>query len=293
MAASAGKRWRVSTAVIGIALAAALASAATAADLAPVTPPASVSATPAPAQDGWNLWTITIGGIGIVEPLYPGASRYGPSGMPILDFRRAGTPEEFSAPEDSFGFAVIDTPWVKLGPVVALRGGRFASIDRRLRGLKTWPYTVEGGAFLEVWPVPGTLRTRLELRHGLRGNDGFIANLSADAVHRIGRFTLSGGPRLAFADTPLSALEFGVTPAEAALNGLVTPFRAHGGLQSIGVGAALSYRWSPHWTSIVYADYARLVGSAADSPITRRLGSANQFTAGIGLAYSFDTRLPF
>ena len=74
------------------------------------------------------------------------------------------------------------------------------------------------------------------------------------------------------------------TPFEAALNGRVTPSRARGGVTSLG---ALTYQWSEQWTTTVYAGYDRLVGDAGDSPITRRLGSQDQFTVGARLSYSF------
>jgi outer membrane scaffolding protein for murein synthesis (MipA/OmpV family) len=264
---------------------------AQAADLESAAPPPSVSATA--AQDGWNPWIVSLGGTVTYGPRYPGASRYGFSGIPAVGFRRVGTPEEFSAPEDNLDYALIDTPMFKFGPVVALRGGRSTDDDWRLRGLDNYPWTIEAGAFAEFWPVPGVFRTRLEVRHGVRAHDGFVANLSADVVQHLGRFTVSGGPRLALADGNLSQVEFGITPVAAARNGLVAPYRAQGGVQSVGVGAAVSYRWSKHWTTLAYVDYDRLVGSAAHSPITRRFGSADQFTVGLGLTYSFRTLLPF
>jgi MltA-interacting protein MipA len=43
----------------------------------------------------------------------------------------------------------------------------------------------------------------------------------------------------------------------------------------------------------VFDRFDRLVGDAARSPVTRRFGTADQFTAGVGVTYSFRTDLPF
>ena len=80
---------------------------------------------------------------------------------------------------------------------------------------------------------------------------------------------------------------FGVLPAEAFINGIVTPYRAKGGPKSVGAGAALDYQWSPVWTTRASVKYDRLIGSADNSPIVRVIGERNQFTFGLGATYSF------
>jgi outer membrane scaffolding protein for murein synthesis (MipA/OmpV family) len=69
----------------------------------------------------------------------------------------------------------------------------------------------------------------------------------------------------------------------------VEPYRPTGGFTSVGVAAAAEYRWSPTWSTTLFGGYKRLVGSAADSPVTRRFGSPNQFNVGVSLSYSFTT----
>ena len=140
-------------------------------------------------------------------------------------------------------------------------------------------WSVEPGVFIEVWPVE-RLRARAEVRYGFNGYNGVVGNIGLDGVQQFGRFTVSLGPRLAFGGTDFTSAYFSVTPFEAALNGRVTPFRARGGSTSAGVLGALTYKWSEQWATTVYAGYDRLTGDAADSPITRRLGSQDQFKVG-------------
>ena len=133
------------------------------------------------------------------------------------------------------------------------------------------------------------LRLRAEVRHSVGGYDGFAGDVGADGVLRFGRFTYALGPRLAWADRNFAEAYFGVTPVEAAINGLVTPYRPSGGVTSAGVATSLSYDFSEEWSTTVSARWARLVGDPADSPIVKRFGSENQFTFGASVSYSFTT----
>ena len=58
-------------------------------------------------------------------------------------------------------------------------------------------------------------------------------------------------------------------------------------MASVGALASAEYRWSKRWSVVADARYDRLLGEAADSPIVRDLGSRNQFSAALGLKYSF------
>lgn len=245
-------------------------------------PPPAVAAAPA-AQD---LWIVTLTGTIQAGPRYPGSDRFSLSGYPSLSYRRAGEPARFSAPDDGLSIALVDTGWFRAGPVARFQGGRYRDADPDLFGLRKVRWAVEPGAFVEFWPTQW-VRARFEIRHGVHGHDGFVANAGIDVVHPIGPLTLSVGPRLALGDDAFTGTYFGVTPFEAALNPFVHPYRARGGLTSVGLLGAATYVWSPQWATTLYAGYDRLVGDAGDSPITRRIGSPNQFTVGARLSYSF------
>ena len=42
-----------------------------------------------------------------------------------------------------------------------------------------------------------------------------------------------------------------------------------------------------NWGAAVYGRYDRLIGDAADSPVTRQLGSRGQPSVGVALSYTF------
>jgi outer membrane scaffolding protein for murein synthesis (MipA/OmpV family) len=211
--------------------------------------------------------------------------------MPAIGFRKVGEPEEFSAQEDGLDYTLFGTKTFQIGPVANLRGDRTAGADARLNGLKKYATTVDAGLFANLWPIEDLLRIRLEVRQGLRPDDGIVADLNGDLVQKFGSFTLSGGPRVSFGDAVTNKLEFGVSALESARNGRVPAFAAHSGFRTIGVGAAVSYDWSPAWRTTVFQRFDRLVDEAAESPITKRLGSPDQLTVGVGVTYSFQTRL--
>jgi outer membrane scaffolding protein for murein synthesis (MipA/OmpV family) len=233
-------------------------------------------------------WIVTLKGNLKVGPSYPGADDFSVYGFPSVSFRRVGTPERFSAPDDGLSFSFVDDSAFRIGAVGRFQGGRYLQDDRRLFGLRKVDWAVEPGVFVEYWPLE-FLRARAELRHGVNGHHGFVADVGLDVVQRFGAVTLSVGPRLAWDDGDFTRTYFGVTPVEAALNGEVTPYRPSGGVTSAGATAAISYDWSPQWSTMAFVSYKRLVGDAADSPIVKRFGSENQVGLGLTVSYSFST----
>lgn len=267
------------TALLVVTLVGLAASRAAAADA-----PAPVATTPAPAAG----WIVTLGFSPSVGPRYDGAKRYGFTGGPVFDIRRADEPKGFSSPDDGFDITLFGNERFAIGPVFNVRGGRYRSSEGALYGLRDVPWTIEGGVFAEFWPIVETLRTRLEVRHGFRGrSDGFVGDLSVDWIQHIGRFTLSGGPRVSVADSDYMDANFGVLPTEALNNRRVTAFDPGPGGKSVGLEAALAYDWSTAWSTTAFIRYDRLIDDAAKSPIVKQFGSRDQFTVGTVISYSF------
>jgi outer membrane protein len=231
---------------------------------------------------------LSLGLFSFYGPKHLGAERYGPFAFPTLDIRRPDEGFALASPDDGLSVALLDTSRFSLGPVAALRQGRNAGIDSRFAGLDHAPWTIEAGIFADWWVLPERLRTRVEVRHGVRGGDGFAVDLSADLFSKTGRFTFAVGPRLGLLDAGLARIQFGVSEVAAARNPLFSTFDARGGLQTVGLAASIDYDWSSAWRTTLYGRFDRLVGDAAASSITRRLGSEEQFTTGLGLTYSFS-----
>ncbi len=245
---------------------------------------APLGAASAWAAEASDAWIVTIGGSVIADPNYPGASSYGVSFLPSFSLRRVGEPNPFSAPDDNFGLTLLEFGGIEVGPLAAIRPGRSGG---SVPGLPGYSGSFEVGGFAEFWPIDGLIRTRAEALYGLNANDGLTVNLAADVVAKRGPFTFAVGPRMAFADSTVQQTEFGVPVSATLVNPLLTPYTARGGARSAGAAASVAYEWSKEWTVTAYANYDRLLGDAANSPIVRQYGSPDQFLFGLGLEYSF------
>src|SRR6478735_335250 len=165
---------------------------------------------PEPIQSS-SGWIVTVKGNLRVGPSYPGSDEYSFIGYPSLSFRRAGTVERFSAPDDGLSFSFLDESVFRIGVVGRFVGGRYLQDNPELFGLEKVDWAIEPGVFVEYWPLD-FLRARAEIRRGFGGHEGFVADFGLDAVQRFGAFTVSIGPRLALGDSEFTRTYFGVTP---------------------------------------------------------------------------------
>jgi outer membrane protein len=272
------------TALGGIAVASESASAQTAFTLP--APPFELPLVPSVSGN----WTVMVGVGGEYKPDFEGASRSMFSPVPIFSIRRAGSAEQFRGPRDSASIALVDFGDLRAGPVGKLVSSRKASDYSELNGLGDVKTAFELGGFVEYYPVDW-FRARVELREGVVGHNGTVADFSADfIVPVIQRLTISAGPRFTWESTQATAPYFGIDAVQAMASGLPL-FNAKGGAHSYGTGAQVSYRINPQWEVHSYVEYERLLGDAAASPLVTLRGSPNQTTFGIGASYSFDVKI--
>jgi outer membrane protein len=243
------------------------------------------AAAPAAAEEG-DGWLLTLGGGAAVGPKYPGADNYGIGPLPIIDFRREGSPLPFHAPDQGggFGFLGRDSAF-NFGPSVRFRYKR--EDDDVGAAVGDVGFTIEAGAFAEAY-LGDHFRLRGEGRRGLGGHDGWVGDVMADFVlrHR-DTYVFSIGPRARWADDNFHDAYFSVTPAVAAATGLPA-YNAGSGFHEVGLYSSLTYMLDRRWGVYGYAGYDRLIGDAADSPIVTAFGSRNQYSGGIGLFYNFN-----
>lgn len=234
-------------------------------------------------------WTVMVGVGGEYKPDFVGANRSMLSPVPIFSIRRAGSAEQFRGPRDGASIALIDFGDFRAGPVGKFVASRKASSYSELNGLGDVGATVELGGFVEYYPVDW-FRTRGELRQGVGGHHGVVADFSADVIIPvIQRFTVSAGPRFTWESTKATSPYFGIDAVQAAAT--LPVFDAKGGAHSVGAGVQVSYRVNPQWEVHSYVEYERLLGDAAKSPLVKLRGSPNQTTVGIGASYAFDFKI--
>jgi outer membrane protein len=221
-------------------------------------------------------------------PAYPGADRS--SVGPFIDVSRARDGEffAFEAPDEGFGFNVIEKNGSAIGVTANLQGKRKRSDTNGF--LPSVGTSVELGVAAQTWLIP-SVRLRGEVRKAVSGHKAFVANISADYVAQHGDdWLISVGPRITLADGKYHRRYYDVRASEAVpLSGL-TPYRAKAGLHSVGAAASALYQLTDQWGLAAYAKYERLVGDAASSPVTREYGSRNQPSAGLAVSYTFSSK---
>jgi MipA family protein len=251
---------------------------------------ALLGSTPAMAQDsggGVTIFgrTLSASVKARVGPDYMGSDDYkvGPSGS--LSLSKPGEDSRFSAPDDGASLTLFGGDALSAGITGRLRSGR--DDDDDLKGFEEIDWAVEAGGFVNWW-VADSLRTRLEVRRGFGGHEGVVVDVGADLVSVGDALTLSIGPRFRWADDEYAQTYFGVTPLEAARSPYaIGAYNPEGGASSVGVLASAEYRWNDRWSITADADYRKLLGDAADSPIVAVLGSEDQYSASIWVKYAF------
>ncbi len=230
-------------------------------------------------------WTVSVGGRLQATPPYEGAGHDILVPVPTLSIRRPGSPERVALPDDALGLNLLGIGPVSFGPNLRLRARRD---DFGVRaGLHTVALAIEPGAFVTIWPTDW-LRLHAEVRRGVRGHHGWVEDGGLDLVARSGRWTATIGPRVGFGDHSYMSAYFGVTPADAAANSLITSaYASSGGLRYVGGEATAVYRISESWQAVANLGYHRLGDKPADSPVVQAIGSRDEISAGAGFKYSF------
>ena len=240
-----------------------------------------------------SVWVVTIGGYGAAEPAFPGSKDYQATGRLIFDVYRAGDKEWLTLPNDAASITLWESGNFRAGFAADLISGRYQNDSKAVWGLHDIDYTGEIGGFFEFYPVP-FLRTRAELLQGVTGAEGFTANLMADFIYRPDpQWLLTAGPRLKFVDDTYNSAFFSISALDSYRSSLygqpfLPTYTAKGGLYSAGVDATVRYNVTETISVRAFAEWNRLTGDAADSPLVRFRGSEDQFQVGLGAAYKFN-----
>jgi outer membrane protein len=201
-----------------------------------------------------------------VKPQLAGFLRYGRfslSGAGCFTTRRS---EDVEAGLDA---ELLRRASVRLDLSLRVDGGRSASDSGQLAGMG------------DIRP---TVRMRLGARWDFAPRWQFNASSSVDALNRVGGAVVSAGlnyrwpidarqyvmlsAQVAGATDRYMQAWYGVTTEQSAASGYPV-FRAGGGLSSVGIGATWRTEFDPKWAGFAGVTAAGLLGSAADSPLTR------------------------
>ncbi|WP_420140002.1 MipA/OmpV family protein [Sphingomonas sp.] len=244
-------------------------------------------------------WQLRLGGGALYAPAFLGSSHYQLRAGPNIEIRYQD--RYFVSLIDGVGADLIKSSHFRAGPilryeqkrresgktVLLIAGGR----TEALRGLGDVPGTAEAGGYAQY--QSGRVSAKVEVRKGLGGHDGLIAQLGARYAAPISAIAVGGrplivsfGPRATFVDDRYNRSYFGVDARQSVQSGLPR-YRATGGLLSYGTGGTILLPFAPSLSAALLAGYDRLSGDAGRSPLVRQRGSRNQGSLGLGLTYSF------
>lgn len=190
-------------------------------------------------------------------------------------------------------FNVVDDDTFHAGPLIGFRRGRHYVGHNSVSNLQHFDDAETVGGFLEYEHVADDPRSgetvTLSAEDAVIGpHSGWTGVLRAN-IRRPVEFldpgfiaTLEGDVN--WASTSYMTTVFGIDPYHAAASGLPA-FAAKSGFESVGVALSFDQFLSRHFSIGLELHYARLLGDAADSPVTSTAGSPDQFFAGVTAGY--------
>lgn len=189
---------------------------------------------------------------------------------------------------------VIDHPFLRFGPVVNYRFGRDDDVeDDVVKKMEEIDGTIEAGVFGGFTFIDGANPRKrfivsVEYLQDIGGeHEGYTASVSARFWHPLSKaIDVSLGVGATYADEDYMETYFGVSPSDADRTALPV-FEADGGIKDVRILPAVVVHLSEFWHVGVGARYQRLLGDAEDSPVVDDRGSADQFMAGLAVAYSW------
>lgn len=240
-------------------------------------------------------WSITVGVAPVLSPAWQGSRDMNLSLFPDLRVNYGDI--LFASVPDGIGWNAINEGGWRAGPLAKIRFGRdenegsspflIAGGSEALVGMGNVKAAGEVGGFVEKslgrrreWRVRG------EVRHGFGGHQGMVADASINYRIRVGRSSVSFGPRTTAASADFMQTYFGVDAGQSLRTGLA-PYRADGGILSYGIGGTVVRPLDRRSVLTLFTSFERLGGPPAQSSLIRERGQRNQFTLGLGYGFRF------
>lgn len=231
-------------------------------------------------ENGTEPWDVNLGGGVAVGPAYPGAKRYKPLPAPMISATYRDTVFFNSM---GIGVNAVNINGFRAGPILSYFMGRDHTDEARIGGLKDISMSIAGGGFMayRFGPIEISGMIRQAMTHA---SNGLLGTVQINYRGQITpRASFEVGPDLELGNHAYEQTWFGVTETQSARSGLPV-YRAHGGIQSVGGHASVSYALTRTIVLRTFISAKQLVSDAADSPIVER---KTQVLGGIGAIYRF------
>jgi len=239
------------------------------------------------AEETEYAFSGSLGAAVAVMPEFEGSDRYEAKLRPALNLEFGPL---FLSTSRGLGLNLVSAPGWTVAPALHYRWARKEKDSDLLRGLGDIDDGLEAGGVIRWQPGPAGLG--LKVYQGLGSLEGLTAELEADYGAAL-TDDLSGSVGLSamFADRKYNRSYFGVTPEQSrkswqSQKSGYEEYDPEAGLKHAAVFGALNYALTDHLGLGLLAQYKRLTGPAADSPLVER-GSANQFISALSVSFKF------
>lgn len=161
----------------------------------------------------------------------------------------------------------VSTDGFSIVPSFGYVGKRDADDHDALAGMDDIDMAGEVGARLNY--DQGPARGYLAVRKGFGGHDGLVGEFGAQyRFSPMDRLSLTAGAEARFSDSGFTETYFGVTQAESLASGM-SAYEPGGGFYAAAINLEARYSLTDKMAVLGEVEYSRLLGDAADSPITQ------------------------
>ncbi|HQT39552.1 MAG TPA: MipA/OmpV family protein [Acidocella sp.] len=230
-------------------------------------------------------WQVELGLGSQFAPVADGLNRYQVQPGPVIDVRYKD--EFFFSTGEGLGVNLLSFRHIDMGAAITYDLGRSAHADgKALEGLGTIHPAPEVKFFAtyalaEAFP----LTLRLDVRRQIGATNGWVGDFGAylPMPGSSAKFAWFAGPTVTAGDGRYMQGYFGVSQTQSYSTNY-RQYKAAPGLKSAGFGVSAAWFLTPHWVIDMSAAYERLLGSAANSPITE---SKNEGVVSLSGLYKF------
>jgi len=216
-------------------------------------------------------WDVSLGAGAALAPTFEGSDRYHVLPVPLVSI----TYKDMISLNSTGLSAYWRTGGLRIGAGLTYNPGRddskddglFSNGDDRLRGMGDIDAALGLKAFASyrLWMLD---LSAAATKYTGGDNDGVVIDLGLALPYTLfDKLTLSPHVGATWANQDYMQTFFGVTATQAANSGFAR-HDADAGFKDIRAGIDATYRFDEHWFLSVRTDVKRLVGDAADSPIS-------------------------
>lgn len=243
------------------------------------------------------------GQVGLATGIFPeheGSNDHAATALPLIDIRKRnayflrGGSTNINNGLASAGVTLLHFSYAEesrrhiqlvMGPLIRAYAGRDESDSDALNGLGDIDPGIGVGGFIAFSAGSWLANLSMSPQDTGNGNDGTLATFDITHTAPIKNgLDLSTSLSTSWADGDYMRGYYGVSAMQAAKSGY-SPFDTGSGLKDTGLQVKLSYAMSSRLSLEGEIGYWRLLNDAADSPIVKNDGSADQVRSFVGLTY--------